>query len=126
MAAVKYSVLCFMYRIFPIAQFRRILKASLIFVIALTISCVMASIFQCIPVHMFWETLGGKLAPQLGGRCINVRSYFLISGSINAITDFALLAMPIPILWRLRTGKPQKLVLTGIFTVGLASVQPQK
>ncbi|KAI4276161.1 MAG: hypothetical protein L6R38_005729 [Xanthoria sp. 2 TBL-2021] len=119
MAAVKYSILCFMYRIFPIVQFRRILKASLVFVIALTIACVIVSIFQCIPVHKFWETLGGELAPQLGGRCINVRNYFVISGSINTFTDFALLAMPIPILWRLRTGKPQKLLLTGIFTVGL-------
>ena len=67
--------------------------------------------------------------------------YFLISGSINAATDFALLALvsgrhdrfstygqetdqrsmvqPIPMLWRLRTSQPQKLVLTGIFTVGL-------
>lgn len=33
---------------------------------------------------------------------------------------------PIPILWRLRTGKPQKLLLTGIFTVGLTSVRPCK
>ena len=67
--------------------------------------------------------------------------YFLITGSINAATDFALLALvsersdrfsaygqetdqrsmvqPIPILWRLRTSQLQKLVLTGIFTAGL-------
>ncbi|KAI4244101.1 MAG: hypothetical protein L6R40_003085 [Gallowayella cf. fulva] len=122
MASVKYSVLCFMYRIFPIVQFRRLLVGGLVFVIALTVSCVFVSIFQCIPVHKFWETLGGELAPELGGRCINVRSYFVISGSINTITDFVLLAMPIPILWRLRTGRPQKLLLTGIFTVGLMSV----
>ncbi|KAI4228432.1 MAG: hypothetical protein L6R36_001623 [Xanthoria steineri] len=119
MASVKYSVLCFMYRIFPIVQFRRILMASLVFVTALTVACVFVSIFQCIPIHKFWDTLGGELAPQLGGRCIDVQKYFLIGGSINTITDFALLAMPIPILWRLRTGKPQKLLLTGIFTVGL-------
>ncbi|KAL8888010.1 MAG: hypothetical protein Q9205_002299 [Flavoplaca limonia] len=119
MAAVKYSVLCFMYRIFPIVQFRRILKASLVFVVALTVACVIVSIFQCIPVHKFWETLGGELAPLMGARCINVQKYFVISGAINTFTDFALLAMPIPILWRLRTGKPQKLLLTGIFTVGL-------
>ncbi|KAI4204796.1 MAG: hypothetical protein LQ350_000862 [Teloschistes chrysophthalmus] len=102
MATVKYSVLCFMHRIFPVVQFRRLLKLGL-----------------CVPIHKFWETLGGELAPQLGGRCINVRHYFLISGAINTFTDFALLALPIPILWRLRTGKPQKWLLTAIFTVGL-------
>lgn len=88
--------LCFLYRIFPIVQFRRILKASLVFVIALTIACVFVSIFQCVPIHKFWETLGGKFAPQLGGRCINVQNYFVISGSINTFTDFALLAMVCP------------------------------
>ncbi|KAI4139555.1 MAG: hypothetical protein L6R39_006225 [Caloplaca ligustica] len=119
MASVKYSVLCFLYRIFPIVQFRRLLKASLVFVIALTFSCVLVSIFQCIPIYKFWETYAGTLAPQLGGRCIDVRLYFLLSGAINTFTDFALLALPIPILWRLRTGKPQKLLLTAIFTVGL-------
>ena len=131
-----------MYRIFPIVQFRRLLKACLVFVIALTVSCILASIFQCIPIHRFWETLAGALAPELGGRCINVQLYFIISGAINTSTDFALLALvgtmsflkqkyqlindpkPIPILWRLRTGTPQKLLLTGIFTVGLTYVQP--
>lgn len=128
-----------MYRIFPIVQFRRLLMASFLFVVALTIACVVTSVFQCVPVHAFWESFGGKLAPLLGGRCIDVRLYFLISGSIMTVTDFALLALvwreyisghgpanivqPIPILWRLRTGNRQKLLLTAIFTVGLVCVQ---
>lgn len=82
-----------MHRIFPVVQFRRLLKLGLVFVIALSISCIFASMFQCVPIHKFWETLGGELAPQLGGRCINVRHYFLISGAINTFTDFALLAL---------------------------------
>lgn len=82
-----------MHRIFPVVQFRRLLKLGLVFVIALSISCIFASMFQCVPIYKFWDTLGGELAPQLGGRCINVRRYFLISGSINTFTDFALLAL---------------------------------
>ncbi|KAL8709355.1 MAG: hypothetical protein Q9220_005948 [cf. Caloplaca sp. 1 TL-2023] len=119
MAGIKYSVLCFMYRIFPIIQFRRLLQMSSVFVTALTIACVLTSVFQCIPIQKFWETLAGALAPLLGGRCINVRIYFLITGSINTLTDFSLLALPIPMLGRLRTGTPQKLMLTTIFSVGL-------
>lgn len=119
MASVKYSIILFQYRIFPIVQFRRILLWALHFVICLTIACVLVSVFQCVPIHAFWDTLAGQLAPELGGRCIDVELYFLISGSINAATDFVLLALPIPILWRLRTSQPQKLVLTGIFTMGL-------
>lgn len=120
MASVKYSIILFQYRIFPIVQFRRILSWCNHFVVCLTITCIIVSVFQCVPIHAFWDTLAGKLAPELGGRCIDVELYFLISGSLNAATDFVLLALPIPILWRLRTSQPQKLILTGIFTVGLA------
>ncbi|KAL8761651.1 MAG: hypothetical protein Q9184_002235 [Pyrenodesmia sp. 2 TL-2023] len=108
-----------MYRVFPIVQFRRLLMASLLFVVALTIACVVTSVFQCVPIHAFWESFGGKLAPLLGGRCVDVRLYFLISGSIMTVTDFVLLALPIPVVWRLRTGRSQKVLLTAIFTVGL-------
>ncbi|KAI4183026.1 MAG: hypothetical protein L6R41_005636 [Letrouitia leprolyta] len=119
MSSVKYSILCFMYRIFPIVQFRRILIGCLVFVIALTVSVILVSMFQCVPIHKFWETLAGELSHELGGRCIDVDTYFLVAGGINTVTDFALLALPIPILWSLRTGTPQKLLLTAIFTVGL-------
>ena len=116
---IKYSILLFLYRIFPIAQFRRILKFALAYVISFSTTCVLVTIFQCVPIHDFWDTLGGRFSPRDGGRCINVKFYFLIAGAINTVTDFALLALPIPILWRLKTGRPQKLLLTGIFTMGL-------
>lgn len=119
MASVKYSIILFQYRIFPVVQFRRILLWANHFVVCLTIVCVLVSVFQCVPVHDFWDTLAGTLRPTSGGRCIDVELYFLIAGAINAATDFVLLALPIPILWRLRTSQAQKLVLTGIFTMGL-------
>ncbi|KAL8932038.1 MAG: hypothetical protein Q9211_006563, partial [Gyalolechia sp. 1 TL-2023] len=119
MATVKYSVLCFLHRIFPIVQFRRLLKACLVFVVGLTASCIFASTFQCIPVHKFWETWGGELPNESGGRCIDIDLYFLVSGAINTFTDFALLALPIPVLWSLKAGTRQKVLLTAIFTVGL-------
>lgn len=122
MCSVKYSIIMFQYRIFPIAQFRKALIFLLYFVIALTISCLLVSLLQCVPIHDFWDTLAGKLDPLSKAKCINIQKFFLISGAINAVTDFALLALPIPILWRLKTGKPQKLVLTGIFVVGLTCV----
>ena len=65
----------------------------LTFVILFTTACILVCIFQCIPIHDFWDTLAGALSPQLGGRCVKVELYFLISGSINTVTDFALLAL---------------------------------
>ncbi|KAL9131858.1 MAG: hypothetical protein Q9217_000304 [Psora testacea] len=71
-----------------------------------------------------------------GGRCINVNRYYVVKGSINAFTNFVLLALvsvlhsrpldftvnnrkPIPLLWKLRTSNMQKFILTIVFTVGL-------
>ena len=118
-STVKYAILLFEYRIFPILQFRNMVKAALAFTVALTTACILVSIFQCTPIHDFWDTLTSRLRSQLGGRCINVESYFLIAGGINTATQFIFLALPIPILWRLKTTRSQKLLLTGIFGVGL-------
>ena len=118
-STVKYAILLFEYRIFPIIQFRNIVKCALAFTIALTTACLLVSVFQCAPIHAFWDTLNGRLSPQLGGRCINVVSYFLIAGGINTATNFIFLALPIPVLWRLKTSRSQKLLLTAIFSIGL-------
>ena len=118
-STVKYAILLFEYRIFPIIQFRNIIKWALAFTVALTTACLFVSVFQCTPIHAFWDTLTGRLSPELGGRCINVESYFLIAGGINTATQFIFLALPIPVLWRLKTSRSQKLLLTGIFSVGL-------
>ena len=88
-----YCSILFQYRIFPIVQFRRILIWCNYFVVCLTITCILVSIFQCIPIHDFWDTLAGKLTSDLGGRCIDVELYFLTVGAVNAATDFVLLAL---------------------------------
>ncbi|KAK4694299.1 hypothetical protein P7C71_g3261, partial [Lecanoromycetidae sp. Uapishka_2] len=118
MASVKYSIILFQYRIFPIVQFRRILMYCGAFVVAFTTSSVITYICQCSPIDAFWTTLAGTL-PGHSGSCIKVKIFLLTIGAINTATDFALLVLPIPILWRLKTGTPQKLMLTGIFIMGM-------
>lgn len=106
----KYSILAFYYRIFAIPQFRRIL-----YVIAAVVTCYiipvnLLCIFQCTPVHSFWDV-------GVPGHCINIDRLFIASGSINVVLDFIIFALPIPLLWRLRTSFNQRIVLTAIFTV---------
>ncbi|KAG8525512.1 uncharacterized protein KY384_009156 [Bacidia gigantensis] len=64
-------------------------------------------------------TTGDHLAGRSGGKCINVLHYFIAAGSLNAATNFFLLALPIPLLSRLRTTNLQKLVITIFFIMGL-------
>lgn len=75
--------------IFPVVQFRRLLFHLKVLVAIFAIACIIVNIFQCVPVDAFWNTLAG----QLGGRCIDVHLYFLITGAINASSDFVLLAL---------------------------------
>lgn len=37
--------------------------------------------------------MGGYLTPKLGGRCIDFIKFLLVNGSINTVTDFALLLL---------------------------------
>lgn len=83
----------FLYRIFPIIQFRRILFGAALFVLCLGIALIPVTIWTCTPIHAFWTTLGGGLKSQLGGRCVNTQLFYLVSGAINTVTDFALLAL---------------------------------
>ncbi|KAL8904400.1 MAG: hypothetical protein Q9207_003296 [Kuettlingeria erythrocarpa] len=106
----KYSILAFYYRIFAIPQFRRILWIIAAFVTCYVISVDLVCLFQCTPVHSFWDV-------GVPGHCINIDRFFLASGAVNVLLDFIIFALPIPLLWRLRTSFNQKLVLTAIFTV---------
>lgn len=109
-AAVKFSILMFYRRIFPIPQFKIPLMITGLAVLCFMLSIGFASIFECIPIRSFWVF-------SVHGRCVNVDRLFLAGGSVNVVLDFLILALPIPILWRLRTTKGQKTVLTCIFSI---------
>ncbi|KAL8994842.1 MAG: hypothetical protein Q9188_006953 [Gyalolechia gomerana] len=107
----KYSILAFYYRIFAILQFRRVLYLIAAVVTCYLIPVNLLCIFQCTPVHSFWDDVG---VPR---HCVNIDRLFIASGSLNVVLDFIIFALPIPLLWRLGTSFNQKLVLTAIFTV---------
>ena len=109
------SRILFMHRIFPIVHFRRFLIGCHVFVALLGTSAILVAIFPCTPIRDFWDTIGGKL----GGKCVNALSFFKSTGSLNAAFNFVLLALPIPLVWRLRTSILQKVILSIIFFIGL-------
>ncbi|KAI4087470.1 MAG: hypothetical protein LQ344_006759 [Seirophora lacunosa] len=111
----KYSMwvllgLLFYYRVFAIRQFKGVLYILAAFVTCYVLSVDFACLFQCTPVQSFWDE-------AVPGHCINIDHMFIASGSMNVVLDFIIFALPIPLLWRLRTSFNQKIVLTAIFTV---------
>ena len=63
------------------------------------------------PIHGFWDVKSPR-------HCINSDHILLIPGTLNAVLDFFIVAIPLPLLWKLRTSTYQKWVLTGIFACG--------
>ncbi|KAF5646005.1 integral membrane protein [Fusarium sp. NRRL 52700] len=47
---------------------------------------------------------------------------WLVSGIVHIVTDFAIIIMPLPIVWKLQLPLSQKIYLTGIFGLGTLTV----
>ena len=70
-------------------------------------------IFQCSPREKIWNKL------LTGGHCNNSSAGFKVTGVFNSISDFALLSIPMPALWKLQMPLKRKLLTMGVFAVGV-------
>ena len=69
------------------------------------------------PIHAFWD--------DIPHHCTNAYATLMVPGALNVVLDFAIVALPLPLVWKLRTTSYQKWVLTGIFAcAGLCVLAP--
>ncbi|MCJ1259543.1 hypothetical protein MMC24_007381 [Lignoscripta atroalba] len=114
LAVTKYSIMLFYWRIFKTPHFKAALITIAVLVTAWFIAIGVAGITECLPVSDLWEVfLTGR-----PGRRISLSKFFLGSAIPNIITDWTLLVMPLPLVWRLRIPNSQKIGLTTIFLLG--------
>ncbi|KAI1477934.1 hypothetical protein K445DRAFT_307757 [Daldinia sp. EC12] len=109
---IKFSILSFYGAIFSSKRFQISLWIVGAFVAAWSISSTVVSIFQCTPIEFAWDT------SIPGGFCINYGVLVLVAGVINVITDFVILALPIPMILRLQVTKQKRFQLVFIFATG--------
>lgn len=112
---IKISTLVLFSRIFPGRKFNRMLWAVGLFVSIYSTVMVTTMIFQCRPIKRVWD-------PTVKAKCIDISKIFIVMGSMNVLTDFILLCLPLPLLWKLQLGRETKLQLIGIFSIGSLSV----
>jgi hypothetical protein len=74
---------------------------------------VFGTIFNCYPVAAYWGATQG-----IKGQCIDKSSITFLNASLNIITDFIVIIVPIPLLWNLQIPRKQKMILMGLFGVG--------
>jgi len=61
---------------------------------------------------LFWSN-----TPE-SGHCINVEWFYRAMAIPNTLTDGLILALPMPLIWRLQLPKRQKIALCGVFLLG--------
>ena len=69
-------------------------------------------IILCTPREKIWN-------PLLDGHCFNVYATFQSPAIFNVITDFAILVLPMPSVWKLQMSFRNKIAMTAIFGTGL-------
>lgn len=77
--------------------------ATALFITAWACATVFGSIFQCVPIRSQWDT-------SIQGKCIDYGTFVLTMGIINIITDFVILAIPIPAVWSLNMKRTKKIL----------------
>ena len=69
-------------------------------------------IFLCTPREKIWNPL------MTSGHCFEGDASYKASGVFNVLSDFAILILPMPILWNLQMSLKKKLLTTGVFATG--------
>lgn len=70
------------------------------------------TVFQCNPREKIWNKL------ETTGYCYNSGAIYKASGIFNVLSDFAILILPMPLVWRLQMSLRKKLMTTGVFAIG--------
>lgn len=119
----KLSLLLFLYRIFKVDLTFRVLSwiIGLVLVIWTTVSLLLRT-FACKPIKASF-VLSVQLDPAT--KC-PIKAYDVnnIHGICNIITDFALLLMPLPMVWKLQISGKKKLGVFVVFGTGVLYVFP--
>ncbi|EGD98237.1 integral membrane protein [Trichophyton tonsurans CBS 112818] len=108
----KYSILLFYWRIFNATSIRIPIYLITGLVTGWGIGVIGTTIFQCLPIQGFWD----KTIPAVCG--VDVNSFFIGNAVPNIVTDWALLLLPLPYIWRLHRNTVQKLAIYATFLLG--------
>jgi hypothetical protein len=82
------------------------------------IGTIVAGLLICQPFAFNWD----QTIP--GGHCGNQILSFQVTGAINILTDVVVLLMPMPLLYSLQLPLTSRVVLIGVFGVGIVLVSP--
>lgn len=119
LTALKLSLLLFYLRIFPSMAVKRLLWATVAFVVSFGISFTLAALLQCQPISFFWTKWDGEHQ----GHCVNVNAVGWSNAAISIALDIWMLAVPLSQLRGLRLHWKKKIGVALMFFVGTLYVR---
>ncbi|KAF2016402.1 hypothetical protein BU24DRAFT_200936 [Aaosphaeria arxii CBS 175.79] len=114
LVSVKLGILAFYYRVFAIPVFRKVVLATAAFVIAWGIGITVTLLLVCRPLRAYWDA-------SVAGTCLHLVTFTYFTNISNLITDIWIFLMPVPVIWHLQLQTKKKLLLSFIFSVGIAT-----
>ena len=115
---MKLSILDLYITIFPDLIFRRMCYLAITLTAGYFISVFLEAFLLCRPIAYNWD----KTVP--GGHCADLNLAYLIAGIMNLLIDALVVALPMPMLWRLQMPLSKKLGVTGMFSLGIMLETP--
>jgi hypothetical protein len=100
-------------RIFTVAPFKTYTYVVIALVSAYGFAFFVVFLTNCSPMHQLWD-------PVPGGWCYSATTEQFTSIALNLMLDLAVLALPMPVLWRLQIPRHNKIFVTLMFSVGLS------
>ena len=74
---------------------------------------IMFEVVMCVPREKIWNPL------MTTGHCFDDSAAYRATGIFNVLSDFAILILPIPSVWRLKIPLRKKIGLVSVFSAGL-------
>ncbi|RBR18898.1 uncharacterized protein FIESC28_05820 [Fusarium coffeatum] len=112
----KMSFLFQYYRLMSVSRMRWVYIASMVVVTIWSASQIIGISFLCVPLQAVWD-------PRIKGKCFRHQLVmWYVNAIVHIVIDFAIIVMPLPIVWRLQLPRAQKLLLSGIFGLGFFTI----
>ncbi|KAJ6096867.1 hypothetical protein N7486_007613 [Penicillium sp. IBT 16267x] len=109
---IKISILLFYRRVFGMNPLNWLAS---FFAIGWFIGCTVALFLAPAPISYFWT----QVADETGGHYrYSFYNYYIGSAATNVVCDFLVLAVPIPVVWRLKMRVTQKVMVSLVLFLG--------
>lgn len=109
---LKASILYLYHRIFFVSRrFTTTLCALALFILTYSTIQGVGAFLQCIPVNSNWD-------PKVKRFCLHIDIAATVFAVCNVVTDFIILALPMPMLWQMQKPTKKKVQIMGMFLLG--------